>query len=130
MSKYTERIHLYSCILGADPRPQPLFENFRPEELESLNSLAANDTKEVVSNFIKGNPFYRDALLAFINEWNDLKPIERRKLCGKALQLPLSVELCYLNEAINHNTVVCLQGPLVQYSLSSLCVLYVVQCIE
>ncbi|KAF2312835.1 hypothetical protein GH714_040885 [Hevea brasiliensis] len=110
VSKYTGRIHLYSCNPGTDSRPQPLFENFRPEELETLNSPVANDNKEITSRSFNGNPAYRRALLAFINEWNKLRPIERRKLVGKTLQVPLSIELCYLNENINHSTEGLLKG--------------------
>ncbi|XP_015571924.1 DNA annealing helicase and endonuclease ZRANB3 [Ricinus communis] len=110
VSKYTGRIHLYSCILGTDPRPQPLFENFRPEEIESFNSLVANNNNESATKPFKGIPPYRHALLAFIKEWNKLRPIERRKLVGKTLQLPLSIELCYLNENINHSTEGLLKG--------------------
>lgn len=106
VSKYTGRIHLYSCILGKDSRPQPLYENFQPEELESL---ASNDSKETDFKFLKQNPVSRHALLSFIKEWNALRPIERRKLCGKTLQLPLHVELCYLNESTNHRIGVCLR---------------------
>uniref|UniRef100_A0A6N2MDP8 Helicase C-terminal domain-containing protein n=1 Tax=Salix viminalis TaxID=40686 RepID=A0A6N2MDP8_SALVM len=107
VSKYTGRIHLYSCILGKDSRPQPLYENFQPEELESL---ASNDSKETDFKFLKQNPVSRHALLSFIKEWNALRPIERRKLCGKTLQLPLHVELCYLNESTNHRIGGLLKG--------------------
>ena len=93
VSQYTGRIHLYSCIPGIDSRPRPLFENFRPEELESPNL----------------NPAYRHALLEFVSDWNNLRPIDRSKLLVKPLQLPLSIELCYLKENLNHNTGVCLQ---------------------
>lgn len=111
VSKYTGRIHLYSCIPGKDSRPQPLYENFQPEELESLNLLAANDSKETDFKFLKGNPVSRQhALLSFIKEWNALRPIERRKLRGKTLQLPLRVELCYLNESTNHKIGGLLKG--------------------
>uniref|UniRef100_A0A6N2N4G0 Helicase ATP-binding domain-containing protein n=1 Tax=Salix viminalis TaxID=40686 RepID=A0A6N2N4G0_SALVM len=106
VSKYTG-IHLYSCILGKDSRPQPLYENFQPEELESL---ASNDSKETYFKFLKQNPVSRHALLSFIKEWNALRPIERRKLCGKTLQLPLHVELCYLNESTNHRIGGLLKG--------------------
>ncbi|KAJ6422346.1 hypothetical protein OIU84_027328 [Salix udensis] len=107
VSKYTGRIHLYSCILGKDSRPQPLYENFQPEELESL---ASNDSKETDFKFLKQNPVSRHALLSFIKEWNALRPIERRKLCGKTLQLTLHVELCYLNESTNHRIGGLLKG--------------------
>lgn len=42
--------------------------------------------------------------MSFIHEWKELRPIERRRLIGKPLQLPLSCELCYLNESLNHET--------------------------
>ncbi|KAL5746769.1 hypothetical protein ACOSQ2_024066 [Xanthoceras sorbifolium] len=96
VSQYTGRIHLYSCIPGIDLRPRPLYENFRPEELESRHFPAAFDLKD---NFA-----FRHAILAFFSEWNKLRPIERSKLRGKPLQLPLSVELCYLKESINHSS--------------------------
>ncbi|KAJ4841441.1 hypothetical protein Tsubulata_009085 [Turnera subulata] len=104
VSKYTERVHLYSCSLGTESRPQPLYVNFRLEELESLGSPAGNDSKEVASKFLNDNPAYRAALLAFLHEWNSLRPVDKRKLREKTLQLPLSVELCCLNESVNHNS--------------------------
>ncbi|XP_052483258.1 uncharacterized protein LOC105788446 isoform X2 [Gossypium raimondii] len=109
VSAHTGRIHLYSCIQGKDLRPVPLFENFRQEEIELENALACG-SKETVSKYFKDNPTYRHALWAFIDEWNNLRPIEQRKLRGKPLQLPLSVELCYLKESINHNTGGLLKG--------------------
>ncbi|KAM6593938.1 hypothetical protein CsatA_001641 [Cannabis sativa] len=102
VSQYTGRIHLYSCISGTDSRPRPLFENFRPEELEPLDSPVANNRRTL--NSIMDNPVCRNAVLEFSKEWNNLRPVERKKLTGKPLQLPLSVELCFLNESINHNT--------------------------
>ncbi|KAL4633575.1 hypothetical protein ACB092_04G132100 [Castanea dentata] len=107
VSQYTGRIHLYSCIPGTDLRPRPLFENFRREELDSLNSQAAENKKGAT---IKGNPSYRHILMAFVNEWNNLRPIDRRKLVGKPLQLPLAVELGYLSEGVNHNNGGLLKG--------------------
>lgn len=109
MSPYTGRIHLYTCILGTDKRPQPLHENFRSEELELLSSVAddekqAHDEKQKTEFVtVKDNPAYRHALMAFAEEWKNLRSIERRKLLGKPLQLPLAVELCYLSESNNHN---------------------------
>ncbi|KAJ0049423.1 hypothetical protein Pint_16189 [Pistacia integerrima] len=101
VSQYTGRIHLYSCIQGEDSRPRPLFESFRLEEI---------DNKERISKSLKDNPGYRHAILEFISDWNKLRPIEQTKLLGKPLQLPLSVELCYLKETINHNTGGLLKG--------------------
>lgn len=109
VSQYTGRIHLYSCISGRDSRPKPLFENFRPEDLESENFPSAIN-KDTVSESVKDNPAYRHALLEFVNEWNKLRPIEQKKLFGKPLQLPLSVELCYLSENISHNKGGLLKG--------------------
>ncbi|WCJ35882.1 SWI/SNF-related matrix-associated actin-dependent regulator of chromatin subfamily A-like protein 1 [Euphorbia peplus] len=99
VSKYTGRIHLYSCIMGTDSRPQPLFENFRLEELESRNCPT-----------LVGRPAYSHALHAFVDEWNKLRPIEKRKLMGKTLQLPLSIELCILGENVKHNAEGLLKG--------------------
>ncbi|KAL9314257.1 hypothetical protein ACSQ67_019709 [Phaseolus vulgaris] len=116
VSPYTGRIHLYTCILGTDKRPQPLYENFRPEELELLCYVAA-DEKQVHSGkqkreyvSVKDNPSCKHALLAFAEEWKNLRSIERRKLIGKPLQLPLDVELCYLSESNNHNSKGLLNG--------------------
>ncbi|XP_075492000.1 LOW QUALITY PROTEIN: uncharacterized protein LOC142530108 [Primulina tabacum] len=108
VSKYTGRIHLYSCITGADSRPRPIFENFRPEEVECRP--LANDVDKISDKSIKDYSLYRGALLEFINEWKKLRPIEKKKLIGKPLQLPLSCELCYLNESINHNDEGLLRG--------------------
>lgn len=102
VSHYTGRIHLYACIPGKDSRPRPLFENFRPEELDSLISSATDMDNEISTKLIKKNPAYHSVFVTFVNEWNDLKPIERNKLLGKPLQLPLSLELYYLKESVNH----------------------------
>ncbi|KAL6175451.1 hypothetical protein ACLB2K_052092 [Fragaria x ananassa] len=110
VSQYTGRIHLYSCISGEDARPRPLFENFRPEELQSLYSSAAESIKGTASNSIKDNPAYLHALLSFNEEWKKLRPIEQKKLIGKPLQLPLSVELCFLCEGTNHEKTGLLKG--------------------
>ncbi|KAK7304668.1 hypothetical protein VNO77_42553 [Canavalia gladiata] len=110
VSSYTGRIHLYTCILGTDKRPQPLYENFRPEELELLSSVADEEKQKMEFVSVKDNPAYRHALLAFTEEWKNLRSIERRKLLGKPLQLPLTVELCYLNESNNHNNKGLLNG--------------------
>ncbi|XP_027368431.1 DNA annealing helicase and endonuclease ZRANB3 [Abrus precatorius] len=109
VSPYTGRIHLYTCILGTDKRPQPLYENFRPEELELL-SFVDGEKQKVEFISLKDDPAYRHALLAFAEEWKNLRSIERRKLLGKPLQLPLAVELCYLSESNNHNNKGLLNG--------------------
>ncbi|QCE13972.1 SWI/SNF-related matrix-associated actin-dependent regulator of chromatin subfamily A-like protein 1 [Vigna unguiculata] len=116
VSPYTGRIHLYTCILGTDKRPQPLYENFRPEELELLCPVAPeekqvhNEKQKIEFVSVKDNPSYRHVLLAFVEEWKNLRSIERRKLIGKPLQLPLAVELCYLSESINYNNNGLLNG--------------------
>jgi hypothetical protein len=89
--------------LGKDARPQPLCENFRPEDLELLSPADADEKQGTESTSVKDNPAYRNALLDFSNEWKNLRSIERNKLLGKPLQLPLAVELCYLSESNNHN---------------------------
>ncbi|KAK7291135.1 hypothetical protein RIF29_06044 [Crotalaria pallida] len=110
VSSYTGRIHLYTCIIGTDARPQPLYENFRPEELELLSSVADDEERKIEFVSVKDNTAYRHALLEFANEWKNLRPIERKKLLGKPLQLPLAVELCYLCESNNHNNKGLLNG--------------------
>ncbi|XP_027125391.1 uncharacterized protein [Coffea arabica] len=101
VSQYTGRIHLYSCIPGMDSRPRPLFLSFRPEELESED--LHEDVMIQGKNCIQDDHRYRSAVLMFMKQWNQLRPIERRKLLVKPLQLPLSTELCYLMESLNHD---------------------------
>ncbi|KAF5796880.1 putative DNA helicase chromatin remodeling SNF2 family [Helianthus annuus] len=103
VSKYTGRIHLYSCIHGVETRPTPLFKNFRPDELETKKP-SVDDKK-----CIKDDSIYIPALLSFVEEWNSLRPIEQSKLYNKPLQLPLAVELC-LNESQNHDKDGLLKG--------------------
>ncbi|OVA00747.1 hypothetical protein BVC80_9083g35 [Macleaya cordata] len=104
VSQYTGRIHMFTCIPGKDSRPRLLCKNFRPEELESLNFSATDISKKTDEEFIKENQACKDILLAFMKEWNDLRPINRKKLLGKPLQLPLSSELWNLKENINHGS--------------------------
>lgn len=112
MSQNTGRIHLYSCIPGKDPRPRPHFQNFRPEEIEASNSIPVIN-KEKTSESITEHPAYVLAILEFLKEWKSLRPIEKRKLLGKPLQLPLSLELSYLSESTSHNSEVhCLAKKL------------------
>lgn len=108
VSKYTGRIHLYSCILGVEARPTPLFKNFRPEELETKDP-SIHDSKKLARKCIKDDLIYRPALVYFVKEWNSLRPIEQSKLYNKPLQLPLAVELC-LNESQNHDKEGLLKG--------------------
>lgn len=110
VSQYTGRVHLYMCIQGKDSRPRPLFENFRPEELESMTFSTCDIDKETAPQWLKENPACYNVFKTFIREWNDLRPIERKKLLGKPLQLPLSLELCYLKESINHGCSGLLKG--------------------
>ncbi|KAK1435844.1 hypothetical protein QVD17_01615 [Tagetes erecta] len=106
VSKYTGRIHLYSCIHGVETRPTPLFKNFRPEELETKNPSA---DKKITPECIKDDSIYMPALVSFLSEWNSLRPVEQSKLYNKPLQLPLAVELC-LNENQNHDKEGLLKG--------------------
>ncbi|KAL8226611.1 hypothetical protein R6Q57_016443 [Mikania cordata] len=108
VSKYTGRIHLYSCIHGVEARPTPLFKNFRPEELETKNPSV--DDKRFDPKCIKDDSIYRPALVSFLKEWNCLRPIEQSKLYNKPLQLPLAVELCLMNESQNHDKEGLLKG--------------------
>ncbi|XP_075112779.1 uncharacterized protein LOC107811423 [Nicotiana tabacum] len=109
VSQYTGRIHLYSCIPGIDSRPKPLFKNFRPEEVHHILPPLKEAEKTAYNN-IKDDMSCRYALVEFLKEWSKLSAIERRKLIGKALQLPLSVELSYLNENLNHDNGGLLKG--------------------
>ncbi|XP_060205006.1 uncharacterized protein LOC132632894 isoform X1 [Lycium barbarum] len=105
VSQYTGRIHLYSCIPGIDSRPKPLFKNFRPEEIDLKQKV-----EKTASNNINDDMSCQCALVEFLKEWRKLTAIERRKLIGKALQLPLCVELSYLNENLNHDNGGLLRG--------------------
>ncbi|WZY80175.1 hypothetical protein YC2023_026559 [Brassica napus] len=102
VSQNTGRIHLYSCIPGKDPRPRPHFQNFRPEEIEASNSTPFIE-KENSPESLTDDPVHVRAILEFMKEWKALRPIEKRKLIGKPLQLPLSLELSYLSERTSHN---------------------------
>ncbi|KAK6128150.1 hypothetical protein DH2020_038103 [Rehmannia glutinosa] len=108
VSQHTGRIHLYSCIPGTNSRPRPLFKNFRQEEVECRPLAEKNERTSDKS--IEDNSLYMEALMAFIKEWKELRPIEKRKLMNKPLQLPLSYELCYLNESLNHDNEGLLRG--------------------
>ncbi|VFQ74958.1 unnamed protein product [Cuscuta campestris] len=101
VSSYTGRIHLYACIPGIDTRPRPLFENFRQEELNFPSFPVDNEEKNY--KCIKDDPAYNHVLKSFVDEWNSLRPIKQRKLMGKPLQLPLSTELCCLNDNIDYD---------------------------
>ncbi|EFH49584.1 SNF2 domain-containing protein [Arabidopsis lyrata subsp. lyrata] len=109
VSQNTGRIHLYSCILGKDPRPRPHFQNFRPEEIEASNP-SQGPNKEKNPESITDDPVHVLAILEFMKEWKSLRPIEKRKLLGKPLQLPLSLELSYLSESTSHNNEGLLRG--------------------
>ncbi|KAL0842749.1 hypothetical protein Bca101_015994 [Brassica carinata] len=109
VSQNTGRIHLYSCIPGKDPRPRPHFQNFRPEEIEASNSSPCI-SKENTPESLTDDPVHVRAILEFMKEWKALRPIEKRKLLGKPLQLPLSLELSYLSERTSHNSEGLLRG--------------------
>ncbi|XP_010491398.1 PREDICTED: DNA annealing helicase and endonuclease ZRANB3-like [Camelina sativa] len=109
VSQNTGRIHLYSCIPGKDPRPRPCFENFRPEEIEA-SDLSQAINKQTSSESNTDDTVHVLAILEFLKEWKSLRPIEKRKLLGKPLQLPLSLELSYLSESASHNSEGLLRG--------------------
>lgn len=52
-------------------------------------------------------PAFCNVFRAFIKEWLALRPIDQSRLLGKPLQLPLSLELCFLKDSVNHSTEVC-----------------------
>ncbi|EPS69999.1 hypothetical protein M569_04762, partial [Genlisea aurea] len=105
VSKHTGRIHLYSCIPDIDPRPRPLFANFRQEEVESFSAA-----EEMRKSSILDISLFKEGLLAFIGEWKKLRSVERKKLINKPLQLPLTLELWYLSESLNHGNGGLLRG--------------------
>ncbi|KAL8547085.1 hypothetical protein ACS0TY_006711 [Phlomoides rotata] len=108
VSKHTGRIHLYHCTPGTNSRPTPLFKSFRPEEVE-CHSIAEENEK-TSDKPVEDNSLYMDGLMIFIQEWKELRPIEKKRLLNKPLQLPLSNELCYLSESLNHENGGLLKG--------------------
>ncbi|EEC82393.1 hypothetical protein OsI_26740 [Oryza sativa Indica Group] len=108
VSQHTGRIHLYICVPGHDSRPRPLFENFLPEEVES--PLCSDNTMKTSNRLLKRDPAFCNTFKAFVKEWLALRPIEQKRLLGKPLQLPLSLELCYLKDTNNHSTKGLLKG--------------------
>ncbi|CAD6340652.1 unnamed protein product [Miscanthus lutarioriparius] len=108
VSRHTGRIHLYSCVPGHDSRPKPLCENFLPEELNS--PLCSPSDVKTRTLLLKKIPAFCNVFKAFIKEWLALRPIDQNKLLGKPLQLPLSLELCFLKDSINHSTEGILKG--------------------
>ncbi|KAK1679074.1 hypothetical protein QYE76_039922 [Lolium multiflorum] len=108
VSHHTGRIHLYICVPGHDSRPRPLFQNFLPEEVES--PLGFSSGKKASGQLLKSNPAFCSMFKAFVKEWLALRPFDQRQLLGKPLQLPLSLELCYLKNSINHNTQGLIKG--------------------
>lgn len=108
VSRHTGRIHLYSCVPGHDSRPKPLFENFLPEELNSPDSSSGHVKTRTL--LLKKIPAFCNVFKAFIKEWLALRPIDQSRLIGKPLQLPLSLELCFLKDSINHSTEGLLMG--------------------
>ncbi|KAI3953780.1 hypothetical protein MKW98_017604 [Papaver atlanticum] len=110
ISQYTGRIHLYTCIPEKDSRPRLLCKNFRPEEIDSLNFSSADINKKTDGKFMMENEACQNILQAFMKEWNGLRPVDQKKLLGKPLQLPLTSELWYLKESINHGSEGLLKG--------------------
>ncbi|CAD6223220.1 unnamed protein product [Miscanthus lutarioriparius] len=108
VNRHTGRIHLYSCVPGHDSRPKPLCENFLPEELNS--PLCSPSDVKTRTLLLKKIPAFCNVFKAFIKEWMALRPIDQNKLLGKPLQLPLSLELCFLKDSINHSTEGILKG--------------------
>ncbi|OWM65249.1 hypothetical protein CDL15_Pgr008839 [Punica granatum] len=95
---------------GTDSRPRPLFQSFRPEELNLQESPLPTDHEDSEDLITRKNAAFRQVLVSFLSQWHNLRPIHRKKLLGKPLQLPLAIELCYLNEGANHDTEGVLKG--------------------
>ncbi|WVZ66594.1 hypothetical protein U9M48_015789 [Paspalum notatum var. saurae] len=108
VSRHTGRVHLYSCVPGLDSRPKPLFENFLPEELNS--PLCPSSHVKTRALLLKKIPAFCNVFKAFVKEWSALRPIDQSRLLGKPLQLPLSLELCFLKDSINHSSEGLLKG--------------------
>lgn len=87
VSANTGRIHLYACVSNKDSRPRQLALNFRPEDVEPPVILSSPP------KIVHESPAHREAILTFIKEWNELRPIERNKIFGRPLRLPLCLEL-------------------------------------
>lgn len=113
VSKHTGRIHLYSCNPGTNSRPTPLFKNIRPEEVECGTEENEKPSNKSIEDILP----YMESLIAFTNAWKNLRPIEKRKLVNKPLQLPLSCELLYLEEGVNHDKGVCILKENLNYAL-------------
>ncbi|XP_057831961.2 uncharacterized protein LOC131042656 isoform X2 [Cryptomeria japonica] len=101
VSANTGRIHLYVCITNQDSRPRKLELNFRPEDFESSITVDALG-KSSLPKCLSTDSAHREIVLTFIKEWNDLRPIERNKLFGRPLRLPLSLELSCIKYEPNH----------------------------
>ncbi|XP_057517108.1 uncharacterized protein LOC130798224 [Amaranthus tricolor] len=103
VSQYTGRVHLCTYPPGEDSTPISLLENFRLEDIST-------DSTAWAPVFIKRNPACQTAILRFINEWKNLKPIEKKKLSNKPLQLPLAIELLRLCGSDSHDSNGLLKG--------------------
>eukprot|EP01018_Ginkgo_biloba_P023300 Gb_30392 [translate_table: standard] len=91
VSPNTGRIHLYVCVFDKDLRPRQLEENFRPEDLESFD--ISESAKRSLPKCMHESLPHREIAVNFIKEWNSLRPVERNKLFGRPLRLPLCREL-------------------------------------
>lgn len=109
VSANTGRIHLYACISHKDARPRQLELNFRPEDVDS--PVASDSLGKIApSKCMHMSHAYREAALTFIKEWNGLRPVERNRLFGRPLRLPLYLELSCMEYESNHGLEGLLKG--------------------
>jgi hypothetical protein len=92
VSSNTGRIHLYLLDLDL---PKPLGINFRPEDLENLRTGACEKGRSFPTWFVHSIT-HQDAAMSFWSQWNQLRPVIRKRLSGRPLLLPLSSELSCL----------------------------------
>lgn len=92
VSSNTGRIHLHFLDLDL---PKPLGINFRPEDLENLRTGACEKGRSFPTWFVHSIT-HQDAAMSFWSQWNQLRPVIRKRLSGRPLLLPLSSELSCL----------------------------------
>lgn len=94
VSANTGRIHLYRRVLenlskdskSTDPKFVPLEANFRPEDLKNSGAFSATHRLPPV---IASSAPLLERSRAFLEEWNSLRAIMRKKLLNRPVGLPL-----------------------------------------
>ncbi|EFJ17354.1 hypothetical protein SELMODRAFT_233770 [Selaginella moellendorffii] len=99
VSSNTGRVHLYKKSLEEPPVVTALSENFKPEDLEKLEQIPSTERNLLLPTCLLENTSLVDASMAFIREWKTLRPVHRKRLYGRPLQLPLSRALSRLTGA-------------------------------